>query len=85
MQLKSLQIQIAPSYQKNAGQYEGEVEFENDSGRIKLNLSPELSQRVLEVVSEQLVATSRQLATELTTQCIATIPVAKNTLLTDNG
>lgn len=90
MKLESLQISLEPSYSEQAGQYTGKVTFENErKGVVKLSLSPELSNRILSVVADELVSTSRMLAQELTAQCIdsiASIPVTntKNHLLTDS-
>jgi hypothetical protein len=88
MKLESLQIQLEPSYSDQAGQYTGRVTFENErKGVVKLSLSPELSNRILAVVADELVATSRMVAMELTAQCIesvAALPVheTENHLLT---
>ena len=70
MKLEMLQIEVEPSYSSNAGKYKGRVKFENKSDTITLHLNETLCQRILEVVAEQLVSTSRELASNLTAQCI---------------
>jgi hypothetical protein len=49
---------------------EGSVEFAGKSGEISLHLTDELSRRVLEVVADELVASSRQVAQDLTREII---------------
>lgn len=89
MKLESLLITLEPSYSEQAGQYTGRITFENvNKGTVKLNLSNELSAKLLAVVANELVATSRMVAQELTAQCIesaaSAITNTKSKLLTDS-
>lgn len=71
MKLKQLEIQLEPQYSPKAGQYTGRIKFTDPNNQeITLVLDAALSTEILKVVSEQLVATAKRLATELTTTCI---------------
>lgn len=70
MKLEMIHIETEPSYSDNAGKYKGRVKFSNNSGDINLHLSAELCSKILEVVADDLVSTSKELATNLTAACI---------------
>lgn len=81
MILKQLSITKKNHYswsgsEKDPMQYEGEIEFVNEHGSIKLNLNHETSLKLLGVVAESLVESSKELATMLTTAVIDSIPEA---------
>jgi hypothetical protein len=61
-------------YGLNEGKFEGSASFKNQYGMVTLTLDHSLSSAILAVVSEQLVASSRTLAQELTAQCIKELP-----------
>ena len=73
MRLEALEISVEPSYSDNAGKYKGRVKFSNKGGDITLNLNETLSNRILEVVAEELVLTAKEVATNLTANCIDSV------------
>lgn len=81
MKLLSLQISVHPSWHSNAGEYYGEIRFENQSGEIRININEEYSRKILEVTAEQIVETSRRVAQELTTSCIDSVNRIENKAL----
>jgi len=59
--------------------YEGTLKFINpELGEIKLNLSPEMSARILEVVADEIVASAQAVSTVLTTKLIRQHAQLKN-------
>lgn len=52
------------------GDYKGTVRFKGQTGEIQLKLPARFNQRILEIVAEELVAESRNLAQNLTAACI---------------
>jgi len=70
MKLESLEISLNQSYQPNPGQYTGKVKFTNQNGVITVPLNEETSLKILQVVSGQIVATSREMALNLSSACI---------------
>lgn len=72
MKLKSLMIRTPYSFsgEDTKFPYVGTVEYTNQSGEISLNLTGELTDRILEVVADALVESSKEVAATLTTACI---------------
>jgi hypothetical protein len=70
MILEMLHIEIEPSYSDNAGKYKGRIKFANKGGDITMQLNASLCNAMLAIVADELVSTSRELATKLTTACI---------------
>ena len=54
----------------NKGQYIGEVSFKGRNGSTEIRLNTELSQKVLEVLADEVVAAAKEVATVLTRECI---------------
>jgi hypothetical protein len=50
------------------------IEVEGQHGKIELNLSPELSDRVVKIVAEEIAAAGRETAAALTAQCLSAKP-----------
>ena len=61
MELKSLGIREGHKWEKEMG-YVGVVEFEGDLGTVKLKLTDDISRKILEICSDDLMAASRQVA-----------------------
>lgn len=66
MKLERLTVRIP----YGESQYVGEVEFSGPQGAIRLNLNETLSKRVLDVVGDVLVETSKECAVNLTAAII---------------
>ena len=81
MKLERLVIEVVPSYRDNAGQYEGVLTFKDPKGEVRLPLDQKLSKRILAIVSDELVDTAKQVAFELTTNCINAIATDKQLAL----
>lgn len=72
MVLESISI-TRISYGEDEGRYEGRVSFVGSYGAIKVNMTPAMSKRVLEICAEEVVANAREVATTLTADCIEEI------------
>ena len=81
MKLERLVIEIVPSYKDNAGAYEGHAAFSDPKGDLRLPLDSKMSMRILDLVAEEVVAVSKQIASDLTTNCIAALPTSKQLTL----
>lgn len=72
MKMTYLMIQemrsYAPGYKP--GSYVGEITYEHQTGSVKLNLTPELSTKILAIVAEDLTAASKEVALNLTSAVI---------------
>lgn len=67
--LKSLYLSTT-QYGAQKGMLTGQAEFANEFGEVKLNIRPEHASRILEIVAEALVATTRETAALMTSQVI---------------
>lgn len=65
MKLKSLKIEIIPSWQSNAGQYEGILEYEGKGGEVKLLLDPKVSEALLACVGQTVTEFAHAAAQQL--------------------
>jgi hypothetical protein len=54
-----------------------QVEVEGQHGKVQLNLSEELSKRVVEVIADELVAASRATAEAMTANVLTAVPAAR--------
>lgn len=69
--LKDLSIRRPYTYEEGKGTgYVGSVTFTSNLGEVKLNLDERLSERILNVVADELVAASRNVASTLTAKII---------------
>lgn len=50
------------------------IEVEGQHGKVELNLSPELSDKVVKIIANEIVAAGRATAEALTAQCLETKP-----------
>lgn len=69
MELESLHIRKCERYEKENG-YKGEVTFKGPLGKIQINLGETLTAGVLAVVANEVVASSKLVAEELTASII---------------
>lgn len=69
MQLKSLSIDLI-QYGVNEGRYTGVAHFKNQFGEVALNLDPDTSEAILEVVANKLVSSARSIGERLTAACV---------------
>jgi len=77
MKLKHLFItQIG--YGPDEGKYKAEIEFENERGSTKLQLTPELSNTLLLAVGKSVVQHSALAAKQLEQSCIESVTAAEN-------
>lgn len=68
MRLKTLHIYTV--WSSEGDKLTGTIQFENSLGEIQLNLSPEQISRILPVVADSLVASAKEVATELSATVI---------------
>ena len=57
--------------QEDEIQYEGEIEYAGSAGKVTINLTDQVSRKILAVVADQLVESSKQVAHNLTAEVIA--------------
>ena len=77
MQLESLRIERM-AWGKNEGMLEGYIVFKNRNGEVKLFLNDEVSSRLLAIVADGVVESSKQIANDLTTAVITAAPALEN-------
>ena len=58
------------TYGVNKDRYTGSVEFANEHGTVEINLGPEVAEKILAVVADQLVESSKEIAANLTAEII---------------
>jgi hypothetical protein len=68
--LEKLHIYKRPSYECKGLQYKGEVRYEGQHGAVELHLNHETSLRIMAVVADSLVASSKEIANDLTRNII---------------
>jgi hypothetical protein len=75
MILERLSITKKYSYKKTEPlTYEGAIKYANERGEISITLNDETSRKVLAVIADQLVETSKQVAKNLTADVITANP-----------
>lgn len=74
MKLKSLYIH-ENYYGEDIGKYTGTIKFKGNNGDITLNLTSELSNALLAVVSEQVIASVKIVAEKLTIEAIQPLAI----------
>jgi hypothetical protein len=50
------------------------IEVEGQHGKVELNLSPEMSKRVIDIIADEIAAAGRATAEALTAQCLNAQP-----------
>lgn len=67
--LKSIYLSTE-SYGPRKGRLTGNAEFTNQFGEVKITINPEHAARIVEILAEALVATTRETAQLMTSQVI---------------
>ena len=70
MILETLTIHGPQSWERQDVGYRGTIRFRSESGAIELKLNNDVSQRLLAVVADLVVESSRTLARDLTSETI---------------
>jgi len=70
MILQKLRIEIAPSYAKNAGQYEGLIEFSDGASGVHLKLTPAHCEKIFLICADGIFDTAKEAAASLTCNVI---------------
>jgi hypothetical protein len=72
MQLENLSIRLRNSWEPGykEGSYQAMIKYKNKEGTIELQLTPTLTAKILNVVAEDLVVASKEIATNLTSAVI---------------
>lgn len=65
------ELTIRREYWVEGKPLKGEIEFDDPAGAIKLNLDEEQCARMLAIVADALVVTTKKIASELTSNVIA--------------
>ena len=81
MRLTRLTISMNPSYAKNPGLYTGEVEYEGESSKFSLTLTPVISERVLAAVADAAEEGSLQMMQQLRGNIQQSIAEAQHKML----
>lgn len=74
MILEKLDIE-RQAYGADKGKFKGSIRFANEKSRIEMALTHDVSERLLRVVGESLVDSAKELATELSADCIEALPL----------
>jgi hypothetical protein len=74
MILEELTIRKNKAWEANPNGYTGMVRFKNAQGAVELALNHETSRRILAVVADTVVESSREIAANLTRDSIDSIP-----------
>lgn len=69
--LKTLTIRDSNYYSNEPPSYTGELEFRGAVGDVKLRLNGDLSKRILAVVGDSMVESTKALATNLTAEVLS--------------
>lgn len=79
MQLTSLTISRASSWQTNAGQLSANATFEGPGGKIEVDLAPGFIVRVLSLIEEDAAQKAKRLAASVETALVDAIDTARLT------
>lgn len=63
-------IYLSSGYGQQTGILTGQAEFKNEFGEVKLTIRPEHAAKIVEILAEALVATTRETAKLMTSQVI---------------
>lgn len=69
-------IYLSTGYGAKATILEGQAEFKNEFGEVKIQIRPEHAARIVEILAEALVETTRETAKLMTSQIIEQAGVA---------
>jgi hypothetical protein len=76
--LEEFRIVKRPSWEAKALEYKGTIKYEGRHGVIELHLNHDLSLRLLSVIADSMVDSSKELAHELTRSIIDAVPALPN-------
>jgi hypothetical protein len=82
MKIASLNISerqtYEPGYRPNA--YKATIKYKGNYGEVTVNLTPDLTTKVMRVIADELVAASKEIANDLTKEIIehAALPPAES-------
>lgn len=74
MILDELRISKRHSWENNPMEYRGVIKYEGERGTIEINLNHATSMRLLAVVADSMVESSKELANNLTRDVIDSVP-----------
>ncbi len=77
MQLESFKIERM-TYGVNAGKLQGDITYKNSQGRVQLLLNDSVAARLLYIVAEEMVESTKSLAEQLTADIITQVPQLEN-------
>lgn len=77
MKLKSLEIKENRSYEPNPGKYTAEIEYEGESGSVKLQLDPDVSVALLSVIGTVISQFAHKAAEKLEREIKLSVKEAK--------
>lgn len=81
MKLKTLKIELNPSWSNNAGKYTGEIEYEGSTGKVVMLLNPQVSDALLLCIGEVVTKFAADAANEVKNSLIASVAEAGKPLL----
>lgn len=73
MQLESLRLKRSESWQDWKG-YQGEAIFSGKHGKVQLQVSERLSQRILQQCAEEIAAAAREVAENMSADILEQVP-----------
>jgi hypothetical protein len=73
MILEDLRIE-RQAYGADKGKFKGSIRFSNDRSKIEMALTHDVSEQLLKVVGDCLVESAKELAMDLTADCINALP-----------
>ncbi len=76
LKMKYMSMRLV-EYGTDKGRYQGEIDYVGDVGKISVTLSPADCEKILPIVAEGLVATSREVAEALTKEALSSLPADK--------
>lgn len=83
MKMKELHIEEIPSYVDSSGNYRGKIKFSGNNGVVEIHLNHERIKKILAVVADALVETSKDVAENLTAEIINQVPMLEGEVSDD--
>lgn len=65
MIVKNMNVDLA-MWGANKGEYTGEIKFVGTEGEVKINLSDEISRKIIAICAEGIVRAAQEVATKMT-------------------
>ena len=76
MKLNKLEIE-RQKWGKDEGKLRGVISFDNEIGKVDMNLSPDITEKLLAVIGDALVETAKAASKELTCSLIESVDNSK--------